>query len=468
MQTFNQMYFMDLHGNTKKKERTPEGGKDENVFDIEQGVAVSLLVKKQGLSRAVYHADLWGTRKEKYRALLEVEKDSVKWQELHPSMTPFYLFIPHNEVLWPEYEQGWQVTDIFSKNVLGFQTHRDHFAIAYEKSDIEQRVKDMVDEHVTDRTLQEKYTIQDTRDWHISEARNLLQASDNQTQSVIPCSYRPFDTRWCFFGYEFMDYPRRDFLEHCHLKSNVILGVGRAGNAVPERPWELVTIADTPVDANIFRRGGVDAFPLYLYPPSEGREKSKSRLSFEETDPFQDKERIENLSPEFRAFIDAKYKHQYSPEEILGYIYAVLHSPTYRQKYLDFLKIDFPYIPFVNQRKTFEALSTLGWALIQAHLLKTIPDTLTVDVTAGHFEAENPRYDPQQERLHINKTQYFSPVPADVWAFHIGGYQVLDKYLKARKGRMLALDEIENVQKVVNVLRFTIDQMQRIDERWKA
>ena len=122
----------------------------------------------------------------------------------------------------------------------------------------------------------------------------------------------------------------------------------------------------------------------------------------------------------------------------------------------------------MNQRKTFEALSTLGWTLIQAHLLKTIPDTLTVDVTVGHFAAENPRYDPQQERLHINKTQYFSPVPADVWAFHIGGYQVLDKYLKARKGRMLALDEIENVQKVVNVLRFTIDQMQRIDERWKA
>ena len=207
-------------------------------------------------------------------------------------------------------------------------------------------------------------------------------------------------------------------------------------------------------------------FPLYLYPPPEGREKSKRGL-FEDIDPFQGKERIENLSPKFRAFIDAKYKHHHSPEEILGYIYAVLHSPTYRQQYLDFLKIDFPRIPFVNQRKTFEALSALGCELMQAHLLKAIPNTLTVDVTAGDFAVEKPRYDPQHERLHINKTQYFSPVPAEVWAFHIGGYQVLDKYLKSRKGRTLSLDEIENVQNVVNVLRFTIDQMKRIDECWK-
>ena len=121
----------------------------------------------------------------------------------------------------------------------------------------------------------------------------------------------------------------------------------------------------------------------------------------------------------------------------------------------------------MNQRKTFEALSALGWELIQVHLLKTIPNALTVDVVAGDFKVEKPRYDPQHERLHINKTQYFSPVPADVWEFHIGGYQVLDKYLKSRKGRTLSLDEIENIQNVVNVLRFTIDQMQRIDDCWK-
>ena len=207
-------------------------------------------------------------------------------------------------------------------------------------------------------------------------------------------------------------------------------------------------------------------YPLYLYPPPVGQAKKATAL-FEDEDPFQGKERIENFSPEFRAFIDTHYQHRYSPEDILGYIYAVLHSPTYRQKYLDFLKTDFPRIPFVDERETFETLSQIGWELMQAHLLKTIPDTLTVDVTAGDFTVEKPRYDPQHERLYINKTQYFSSVPQNVWAFHIGGYQVLSTYLKSRKGRTLSLDEIENIQHIVNVLRFTIDQMERIGECWK-
>ncbi len=462
MRTFNQMYLMDLHGNTKKKERTPEGGKDENVFDIEQGVAISLLVKKQGLSQAVYHADLWGTRQGKYRALIETEKDTVEWTELHPS-TPFYLFIPQDEVVREEYEQGWRVTEIFPVSVLGFQSHRDHFAIAYEKTDIEHRVKDMFDKSVTDQNLREKYDVRDNRDWHISEARASLRAAENPTQSVIPCSYRPFDKRWCFFGYEFVDYPRRELMSHVAWRENLCLNVVRQTKA---SEWKHALISDDPTPAVFVEiKDGSSVLPLYLYEPPE-REKIKGGL-FEDADPFQGKERIENLSKQFRAFVDQKYKHPYSPEDILGYIYAVLHSPTYRETYLDFLKIDFPRIPFVNSRKTFEALSALGWELMQAHLLKSIPQALTVDVTKGDFKVEKPTYDPQHERLRINKTQHFSPVPRDVWAFHIGGYQVLDKYLKSRAGRTLSLDEIENVQNVVNVLRFTIDQMKRIDECWK-
>ena len=465
MRTFNQMYLMDLHGSTPKRERTPEGGKDENVFDIEQGVAISLLVKKQGLSQAVYHADLWGTRQGKYRALLETEKDTVEWTELHPS-TPFYLFIPQDEAVREEYEQGWRVTEIFPVSVLGFQSHRDHFAIAYEKTDIEHRVKDMFDKSVTDQNLREKYNIRDNQDWHLSEARTSLRAAENPTQSVIPCSYRPFDKRWCFFGYEFMDRPRRELIRHVAWRENIcLLSPRQIGTSV----WLHGFIADSPPNDCLVSNRSREAnyvFPLYLYPPPEGRGKSKSGL-FEDADPFQGKERIENLSPKFRAFIDAKYKHPYSPEEILGYVYAVLHSPTYRETYLDFLKIDFPRIPFVNQRSTFEALAALGWELVQAHLLKSIPQELNVAVTKGDFKVEKPTYDPQHERLRINKTQYFSPVPRDVWAFHIGGYQVLDKHLKSRTGRTLSLDEIENVQNVVNVLRFTIDQMKRIDECWK-
>ena len=466
MQTFQHIYVIDLHGNVKKKERTPEGSTDENVFDIEQGVAISLFIKKRGLSPAVYHADVWGRRNEKYRTLLEAEKEAVTWQQLQPSLTPFHLFIPYDRTRWPEYEKGWHIKEIFPVNALGFQTHRDHFAIAYEKIDIKHRVKDMLDESVTDQNIREKYDVRDNKDWHISEARTSLRAVENPTQSILPCSYRPFDTRWCFLGDEFMDRPRHDLMGHVAWRENLCLLSPRQ---IGTSAWQHGFVADSPPNDCLVSNRSREAnymFPLYLYPPPAGQAKKATRL-FEDKDPFQGKERIENFSPEFRAFVDTHYQHHYSPEDILSYIYAVLHSPTYRQKYLDFLKIDFPHIPFVNERETFEALAALGRELMQAHLLKTIPDTLTVDVTAGNFVVEKPRYDSQNERLYMNKTQYFSPVPRDVWAFHIRGYQVLDKYLKSRKGRVLSLDEIENIQNVVNVLRFTIDQMERIDNCWK-
>ena len=144
----------------------------------------------------------------------------------------------------------------------------------------------------------------------------------------------------------------------------------------------------------------------------------------------------------FRAFIDLKYGHHYEPEEILGYIYAVLHSPAYRQKYAEFLKIDFPRIPFVDDRPTFEKLAALGWRLVQAHLLRDIPAQPRVEITRGPGAVDQPAYNAPEQRLYINPQQYFAPVPPDVWNFHIGGYQVLDKYLKSRKGRELSLDEI--------------------------
>ena len=477
MQTFNRLYLLDLHGNAKKKETAPDGGTDENVFDIEQGVAVSLMVKKKGLSPGVYHAELWGGRTEKYRALLESE--SVEWTALTPS-PPFYLFIPQDERLREEYERGWKVTEMFPVNSVGIITARDRLTIHYTEDELWKTVQDFAALPVEE--ARRKYKLgKDARDWKVELAQQDLQKSGPSQDQIVPILYRPFDIRYTYYtghsrGFHCM--PRGKVMRHMlaernlsllstrqvSSQGNIILGVGRAGNAVPERPWELVTIANAPVDANVFRRGGVNAFPLYLYSPPDKDKKQEE--AFEATTAFKGKGRRENLSQQFRAFIDAKYKCRYSPEAILGYVYAVLHSPTYRNTYQDFLKIDFPRVPFVKQRETFEALSHLGWELIQAHLLTAIPQ-FQVDVTPGDFHVANPVYDPGHERLHINTTQYFFPVPADVWAFHIGGYQVLDKYLKSRKSRTLCLDEIENVQQVVSVLRFTIDQMQRIEACWR-
>jgi predicted helicase len=154
---------------------------------------------------------------------------------------------------------------------------------------------------------------------------------------------------------------------------------------------------------------------------------------------------------------------------LFGFIYAVLHAPTYRAKYAEFLRADFPRIPFPEKRNDFEALSVLGWDLAQKHLLRDVPRLkLSAYHGKGSHEVEKPRYVEQEHAVYINATQAFAPVPVDVWNFQIGGYQVIDKYLKSRKGRTLTLDEIQNVENVVNVLAFTISQMQKIDDAYRA
>lgn len=177
----------------------------------------------------------------------------------------------------------------------------------------------------------------------------------------------------------------------------------------------------------------------------------------------------ENLAPDFRAFIDSRYEHHYAAEEILGCIYAVLHAPTYRARFAEFLRIDFPRVPFPETSGDFETLSSLGWALIQAHLLRELPRRgLAVYHGKGDHEVASVSYSSVEQAIHINKTQSFRPVPPDVWEFHIGGYRVLDKYLKSRKGRTLSLDEIDHVGAVADSLAFTIEQMATIDAAYRA
>jgi predicted helicase len=180
------------------------------------------------------------------------------------------------------------------------------------------------------------------------------------------------------------------------------------------------------------------------------------------------KEELENLSKNFRAFIDARYEHHYTPEEVLGYIYAVLHAQTYRAFYAEFLRIDFPRVPFPESADDFERLLELGWELVQAHLVRQLPRRGLAEYHGrGDHAVEAVRYSPQDQAISINKTQFFEPVPQAVWDFHIGGYQVLDKYLKSRKGRKLSLDEINHVAAVADSLAFTIDQMAKIDAVYK-
>ena len=464
MKTFNQIYVFDLHGNSKNKERPPDGGNDENVFDIQQGVAISLLLKKKDLDLKVFRADLWGNRDEKYAAVSESKMANIPWQELQPD-GPSYLFVPQDKELLEQYNRGWKVSDIFKIQSTGVKTHRDHFVTDFDEMHLRKRIEAFCDLSISNEEIAKKYALKSSSSWNLPGRRKSLAADKGYKAAFTRLLYRPFDTIAYFHHDDVVDRPRSAVMHHMLAGDNLGLCASR-GKEIGGG-WEHVFCCNQIIDHHAVSLKETNyLFPLYLYPPPEGEQKSKSKL-FEEDDPFQGKERIENFNSEFRAFIDKKYRNNYSPEEILGYIYAVLHSSRYRDKYLEFLKLDFPRIPFVAKRKTFEELSALGSALIQAHLLKSIPEKLNVVPTGKDLTVENPTYNPQSERLYINKTRYFAPVPYDVWEFRIGGYQVLHQYLKSRKGRPLSLPETTNVQHMVNVLRFTIDQMQHIDKCWR-
>jgi len=252
--------------------------------------------------------------------------------------------------------------------------------------------------------------------------------------------------------------PRKEIMGHL-LYPNYAIFVGRQGQAIGESDWNLIFCGNGIEDYNLYRRGNNACIPLYLY-------KKQDELFANSSEPI----RTENLTKEFRQFLEKTYHSHYTPEQILGAIYALLYSPTYRQKYAEFLKIDFPRIIFPSTNEQFEMLSSLGWTLIQAHLLKAIPAYEIGQYAGdGNNEVVKPDYrkSAEYERLYINATQYFDHVPEAVYRFQIGGYQVLDKYLKDRKGRALTLSDVKTLRNTIKALAFTLEQMQKIDDATK-
>ena len=462
MRSFQQIYVLDLHGNTKKKEHTPDGSKDENVFDIEQGVAISLLIKCPGIERGVWRGDLWGKRLEKYRVLAGSALKDMELTEVEPS-SDLYLFSREDVALRREYDPNWKLTDMYPINVLGFQSHRDGFAFGFSKVELKDRISRFLSSRAGDKELADAFftppaseteEARQKRIQAVSALRERIRKVENFEADLTKTSYFSFDDRWCFYNAAAVDRPRKELLQHVYGRDNICLNVVRQ---TKQRDWRHALVSVLPTTPLFIEtKDGSYVFPISLY--------EKNR---DENDAG--KQRFENLSPEFRKFMDSHYEHHYTPEEILGYVYAVLHATSYRTRYAEFLRIDFPRIPFPESKAEFDALSKLGWALVQAHLLRKLPRTgLAAYHGKGEHEVEAVRYDRKDEALWINKTQCFEPVPQAVWDFQIGGYQVLDKYLKSRKGRTLELDEINHVAAVADALAFTIEQMAKIDQAYRA
>ena len=461
MNTFTHIYVLDLHGSVKKREIAPGAGKDENVFDIQQGVAIGIFVKEPGKSgpAKVHHADLWGVREGKYKVLAETDVVATEWGEIAPT-APFYLFVPQELKLWNEYRVGWGIAEVMPVNVTGFQTHRDHFATDVERSALRERIGELRRFDLTDSEVAERYKISDKGDWHISQARAQVRSMSDWEEPLMPCLYRPFDWRWCYFSAVAMDRPRTHVMRHVIEGSLAVLLPRRSA-----AEWQHVLVSDrVAVDVAISSgsREANQVFPLYLYPQeglmaAEGRQANLSKEFTEDVSL--------RLGMKFIADGRGDLEGTFGPEDVLHYIYAVFHSPTYRARYAEFLKTDFPRLPLTSNKKLFAALAAKGAELVGLHLMesKTLDALITKWPIAGSNTVEKVRYEEKEPRVWINGTQYFEGVPPEVWELHIGGYQVCEKWLKDRKGRKLSWDDVQHYQRVVVALAETIRLMGEID-----
>ena len=441
--SFDQLWIFDLNGSTRRKEQVPEGILDENVFDIEQGVAITLLVKKRGLDKGAWRAEIWGGRLDKYKVLASAEIGTVNWDHVQP-ISPYYFFKPrHGGADQETYNSFHSVREIMPASVTGIVTARDELTIGMTPKELEEKIQRFLDESGTASFNQDDKQ-RNTRGWNSGEAKRVLAQDPSWRQNIKRVDYRPFDQRWIAYDRRLIDWGRWNLMPSM-LTNNISLNISRQVRGGIE--WRHVLVGSNLLEHTYVSNRTSEIgyyFPL--------------RVSGNE-----------NFSPDFRAFIDAHYEHHYTPEAILGYIYAVLHAPTYRTRYAEFLRIDFPRIPFPEKADDFDKLSELGQDLVQAHLLREVPRKgLAAYHGKGDHEVEAVRYSPEEQAIWINKTQCFRPVPQAVWDFHIGGYRVLDRYLKSRKGRKLSLDEINHVAAIADSLAFTIEQMVKIDEAYRA
>ena len=472
--TFTDIYILNLHGNSKKKEVAPDGGKDENVFDIQQGVAICLLIKDPGNSTQskVHYADLWGLREGKYQALFETDVNDTPWKELTPN-SPFYFFIPRDEVLKPEYEKGWKITEIFPINSTGIVTARDSIVIDFASQGLIKRITEFADASLTDDDLRHKYFGNkkegkyppgDTRGWKLPEARKKLKSEQNLSPFIKRFLYRPFDTRSLYYTGYMVDWPRPEVMHHMLAGENLGLCTNREVN---DEFHHVLCSRDLINDCTVSlqTKERTYLFLLYLY-PAEGEMQ------------FDGGYRRPNLNQEFIKAVSDRlglkfiedgrgdFEQTFGPEDIFNYAYAVFHSPTYRTCYAEFLKIDFPRLPLTTDKGLFKALTEKGAELVALHLMEsaTLNNLITGYPVTGSNELDKVTYDDNNQRVYINKDQYFEGVPPEVWNFHIGGYQVCQKWLKDRKGRTLAYDELTHYQKVIVALKETIRLMAEINE----
>jgi len=424
-------------------------------------VSIGIFVKEleHDVEKHVYYADMWGARESKYKALFEVDIESTGWQELTPT-APYFFFVPKDFSLKDEYHRAFSVADLFPLHHNGIGTDRDELFYDYSAEVLESRMR-LVFGNDYDDSFRERYRIWSSSSFDLD---GRLKAANYDPNNIKDCLYRPFDIRKLYYDVALTSRPAFPVMRHM-LRANITLCTTRQLSA---DEFGHVFVAKCLVDRDplsLATRERAHVFPLYLY-PAEGEMQ------------FESGNRRPNLNPEFIKAVSDKLGQKFiedgqgdlegtfGPEDIFNYAYAVFHSPNYRTRYAEFLKIDFPRLPLTSDKALFKALTEKGAELVSLHLMESpmLNKPIIKYPVTGSNEVDKVSYDEETQRTYINKVQYFEGISQEVWEFHIGGYQVCQKWLKDRKGRTLTYDELAHYQKVVVALKETIRLMDEIDE----
>ncbi len=485
LKTYDKIYTIDLHGNSKKKEVCPDGSADVNVFDIMQGVAITIFVKtgnkKPTELGKVFHYDLFGKRDFKYDFLSENSIKNIDFVEL-PNVAPNYFFVNKNFDEQKEYNKGFALNELYIINSLGLLTKRDKFITDFSKATIKKRLNDFLGEELSNENLSNKYDLKlkDNDNWDLIKSRNQIQKNGIIEEHFRIQNYRCFDKRYIYYDTNFVARLNTKVLKHLDNKNVAIISTRQLAENNFHHIFISNIISDQCFISNKTKEG-CQVFPLYLYPETKGQLTTGGN-----------EERVPNLNPEIVNKIakglglqfenekthavetlqcNVSTRNVFAPIDILDYIYAVLHSPTYREKYKEFLKIDFPKIPYPKDLSTFEKLTNLGAQIREIHLLEsaTVENYITEFNIDGDCVVSKPRFESInspafQGNVYINETQHFENVPEIAWNFYIGGYQPAQKWLKDRKGRKLEFDDILHYQKIIVALTETDRIMREIDK----
>jgi predicted helicase len=474
LKTFDKIYILDLHGNSKRKEKAPDGSKDENVFDILPGVSINIFIKRKSDKRSLSEVkkfDLQGLRKYKYEFLTENTLSSINW-DIVKEFDPQKSFKKYSPSSLNE-SNSFKVDELFLVSASGITTERDVLTIQDSPEPFNEIVNDII--NLDDSEFRGKYPIgKDGRDWKLNTAKNDILKKDYKLTKI---HYRPFDYRYTLYtgrSKGFQSYPRYNVSKHLLQNTNPTLIIGRQGQAMGDGEWNIVFISKYIVDCNIYYRGRGTLFPTYLLNDSEEKkilDEVIQKPNFNESiiNKFQSKLKLEFI------YENSVKESSFSPLNIIDYIYAILHSPAYRTKNKEFLKIDFPRIPYPKNQETFWKIVELGKQIREIHLLESpkVEEYITsypidgdniITTKIGKNDWKITDEENHLGQIWINEEQYFENIPVIAWEFYIGGYQPAQKWLKDRQGRKLSFEDILHYQKIIVALSETDRLMKEIDK----